>query len=160
MNAVNRNSARRMRSVALAGIPLALMLGQAAPLAARTLAGGIDTEKSPEGTSFMSGGVGREERQKMIKMAQGYDLKLAFADRRGEYLSDVKVTVDDDQGKQVLSTTTAGPWLFAELPQGKYNVKASFGDRTEEIKDLEISKGRLASRLIHWDRANQQISKS
>jgi hypothetical protein len=144
--------------VALAGIPLALMLGQAAPLAARTLAAGIDTEKSPEGTSFMSGGVGLEERQKMIKMAQGYDLKLAFADRRGEYLSDVKVTVDDGQGKQVLSTTTAGPWLYAELPQGKYDVKASFGDRTEEIKDLEISKGRLASRLIHWDRADQQIS--
>jgi hypothetical protein len=57
-----------------------------------------------------------------------------------------------------LRTTTAGPWLYVELPQGKYDVKASFGDRTKEIKDLEISQGRPVSRLLHWESTAQQIS--
>ncbi len=153
-----QSSAKRIRSAAFAGVPLALMLAQPAALSARTLISGIDTATSPEGTAFMSGGVGMEERQKMIAMARGYDLKLAFADRRGEFLSDVQVTIDDKDGKQVLSTTTKGPWLYAELPQGKYDIKASFDGRSEEIKDLEIAKGRPVSRTLNWDRADQQIT--
>jgi hypothetical protein len=152
------NSAKKARVVSLAGLPLALLLAQPLPLCAQSISSGIDTEKSPEGTAFMSGGVGQEERARMLKMAQGYDLKLEFADRHGGYLSDVKVTVDDQHGKQILRTTTAGPWLYVELPQGKYDVKASFGDRTNEIKDLEISQGRPVSRLLHWESTAQQIS--
>ena len=158
MKTYSNISTKQVRLVTLAAVPLALLLAQPLPLSARTLASGIDAEKSPEGTSFMSGGIGLEERQKMNEMAQPYDLKLAFADRRGEYLSDVKVTIDDEHGKQVLNTTTAGPWLYADLPQGKYDVKASFGDRTEEIKDLQITRGRLVNRVLHWENGAQQIT--
>lgn len=158
MKTFSKRSAKQIRAAAFAGVPLALLLAQAPPLAARNLASGIDTEKSSEGTSFMSGGVGLEERQKMIAMAKGYDLKLAFADRRGEYLSDVQVTINDADGKQVLNTTTAGPWLYAELPQGKYDVKASFDGRAEEIKGLAISAGRPVTRTLNWDRPAQQVS--
>lgn len=152
MNKLLVHSANKARVASLAGLPLALLLAQPLALSAQSISRGIDSEKSPEGAPFMSGGVGQEEREQMLKMAQGYDLKLEFADRRGNYLSDVKVTVDDQHGKEILSTTTAGPWLFADLPQGKYDVKASYGNRTEEIKNLEITQGRPVSRLFHWDR--------
>jgi len=158
MKTFSNISAKQVRLVTLAAVPLALVLAQSLPVSARTSASGIDAEKSPVGTSFMSGGIGLEERQKMMEMAQPYDLKLAFADRRGEYLSDVKVTIDDEHGKPVLNTTTAGPWLYADLPQGKYDVKASFGDRTEEIKDLQITRGRLVNRVLHWENGAQQIT--
>ena len=158
MNIFFVRSATKVRVASLAGVPLALVLAQPLALSAQSIFSGIDTEKSPEGTPYMSGGVGQEEREQMIKMAQGYDLKLEFADSRGNYLSDVKVTVDDQQGNEILRTTTAGPWLYADLPQGKYDVKASFGDRTEEIKGLEISQGRPVSRLLHWQQTTQQIS--
>ncbi len=108
-----------VRVLSLTAASLALLLAQPLPLWARTMPSGIDTGKSPEGARFMSGGVGLEERQQMLKMAPGYDLKLAFADRRGDYLSDVVVTVDDAHGKQVLSTTTAGPWLYISRPPGE-----------------------------------------
>ena len=86
-------------------------------------------------------------------------MKLALPlTRYGDYLSDVKVTVDDQHGKEILRTTTAGPWLYADLPQGKYDVKASFGNHSEEIKNLEISQGRPVSRLLHWERTAEQIS--
>jgi hypothetical protein len=153
-------SARRkvVRSLGFAGVPLALMLAQPLPLSARTTASGIDTGSSREGARFMSGGVGLEERQRMLEMAPGYDLKLSFADRLGHYLSDVNVTVSDEHGKQVLITTTKGPWLYIKLPQGKYDVKASYADRTEEIKNLEITNGQLLTRLLHWNSDTPQIS--
>jgi hypothetical protein len=158
MNIFFVKSTKKARVASLAGVPLVLVLAQPLALSAQSISSGIDTEKSPEGTPYMSGGVGQEERERMIKMAQGYNLKLEFADSRGNYLSDVNVTVDDQHGKEILRTTTAGPWLYAELPQGKYDVKASFGNRTEEIKDLDISEARPVSRLLRWDRAAQQIS--
>jgi hypothetical protein len=158
MNRYLNFSAKNSRVGFLAGVSLSLLLSQPLPLLARTSSSGIDAEKSPDGTPFMSGGVSVEERQQLQKMAQGYDLKLAFADRQGDYLSDIKVTVDDAHGKQILSTTTAGPWLYVKLPQGKYDVKASFDDRSEEIKDVDVSQGRLTSKLLHWDPAAQQIS--
>jgi len=143
--------AKKVRGVSLAGVSLALLLVRPLPVSARTISTSIDTEKSPQGILFMSGGVGREERQQMVKMAQGYDFKLAFADRNGNYLSAVKVSLYDELGREILRTTTAGPWLYVDLPGGKYDLKASFGNRTEEIKDVEISRGRLMSRLLHWD---------
>lgn len=158
MNNFLEISPRKFRSVSLAGVSLALLLARPLPLSARAISSGIDTEKSPQGTLFMSGGVGREEREQMLKMTQGYNLKLAFADRHGNYLSAVKVSLYDQLGREILSTTTAGPWLYVDLPGGKYDVKASFGNRTEEIKDVEISQGRLMSRLLHWDSTAQQIS--
>lgn len=149
---------RIFRSLALAGAPLALLLAQPLPLSARTTASGIETGSSPEGARFMSGGVGVEEREKMIEMAPGYDLKLSFADRQGHYLSDVDVTVSDEHGKQVLHTTTEGPWLYVALPQGKYEVKARFANRPEEIKNLQVTHGQLLTRLLHWNGSAQQIS--
>ena len=150
--------AKIARAASLTGMPLALLLVQPLPVSARTPTSGIATGETPQGAKFMSGGVGVEERRQMLKKAAGYDLDLSFADRRGDYLSDVNVAVSDEHGKQVLSTTTAGPWLYAALPPGKYDVKASFGNRTEEIKDVEVSQGRLMTRLLHWDTADQQIS--
>lgn len=146
------------RRFGLVGMPLAFLLTQPLPLSARTTANGIETGSSQQGARFMSGGVGVEERQQMLNMAPGYDLKLSFADHLGHYLSDVKVTVNDEYGKQVLNTTTAGPWLYVQLPRGKYDVTANYGDRTEEIKNLEITNGQLLTRLLHWNGNAQQIS--
>lgn len=151
--------AKVIRASSLTGVPLALMLAQPLPVSARTTpASGIAMGETAQGTKFMSGGVGVEERRQMLRKAAGYDLDLSFADGRGDYLSDVNVTVSDEHGKEVLSTTTAGPWLYVALPPGKYDVKASFGNRTEEIKNVEVSQGRLMTRLLHWDTADQQIS--
>ncbi|MGE5217646.1 MAG: carboxypeptidase-like regulatory domain-containing protein [Chloroflexota bacterium] len=151
--------AKIVRASFLTGMPLALVLAWPLPSFARTtMASGIDSGKTPQGAKFMSGGVGREERQQMLKMAPGYDLDLSFANRRGNYLSDVNVTISDEHGKEVLSTVTAGPWLYVALPAGKYDVRASYGNRTEEIKNVEVSKGHMMTRLLHWDTADQQVS--
>jgi hypothetical protein len=118
----------------------------------------IVSGKTPQGYAYMSGGVGSEERNQMEGQANRYDLKLSFADHAGEYLSDVRVAINDEHGKKIVNTTTAGPWFYINLPAGKYEIKATFDNRQEEIKDLRISEGPLATRLLHWDVADHQLS--
>jgi len=139
-------------------IPVALFLSQPLPLSAGEFMSGIVNGKTDQGYPFASGGVGTEERELMRKEAQGYDLDLGFADRTGDYLSDVNLTITDKHGNQVVDTTTAGPWFYIELPDGKYDVRASYDNQTEEIKNLEVSKNHLTTRLLHWELEGQKAS--
>lgn len=83
-------------------------------------------------------------------------MKEAFAAYSGAYLSDVRVVVNDAHGNEIINTTTAGPLFYAELPAGKYDVKAIFDNRTQESKNLQRDKGRRVSRLFRWNVADQR----
>jgi hypothetical protein len=143
---------------AILAIPVAVILSQPLPLSAGEFMRGIVNGKTDQGYPFASGGVGTEERELMRKEAQRYDLDLGFADRTGDYLSDVNLTITDKHGNQVVDTTTAGPWFYIELPDGKYDVRASYDNQTEEIKNLEVSKNHLTTRLLHWELGGQKAS--
>jgi hypothetical protein len=138
-------------ALGILALPLAVVLTQPTPSAARDFANGIVNSKTKQGYAFMSGGVGTEERNLMQRKAGAYDLDLSFANRRGQYLSDVKVIIDDQHGKQLVDTTTTGPLFYIELPPGKYDVKASFDDKTREIKDLNVAKNHSTKELLHWN---------
>jgi hypothetical protein len=155
LNGVDRTG----RVLGILGVLTALGLLQPTTLLARTQASGIINGKTEQGYPFMSGGVGIEERNLMLRDAHDYDLDLSFADNKGHYLSDVNVVITNDQGKQLVNTTSAGPWFYIELPDGKYDVKASFDNRTEEIKDLNLSKGHPLTRLLDWHAADEQTAK-
>ena len=143
---------------AIVGAAFALMIVQPLPLSAKTMTDGIHVGKSPQGYSYVSGGVGIEERNRILKHAHDYDLELSFADNAGHYLSDVDVTIRDKNGNSVVDTSTAGPLFFIDLPAGKYDVQANYDNKTEEIKNVPIAKGRLMTRLLHWNLAAQTIS--
>ncbi len=80
--------------------------------------------KSQPGISYMTGGVGLEEREAMKKEARNYNLWLEFAISAGNYLSGVKVRIKDAKGNVVLEEKSTGPWLLASLPEGKYLINA------------------------------------
>ena len=71
-----------------------------------------------------SGGVGLEERQ----AAPVEGTKLVFFVKSGSFLSDVNVTVTDMAGDQLVKTTSRGPWLILDLPDGRYSVRAELKD--------------------------------
>jgi len=79
--------------------------------------------KSQTGISYMTGGVGLEERAVMKKEAESYNLWLEFATKNGNYLSDVDVRIKDEKGAVVLEEKSTGPWFLASLPAGKYMVR-------------------------------------
>ena len=76
--------------------------------------------------SFVSGGVGEDERQEIQKLSPDYSLELLFATKGtpNEYLADIKVEIKDKNGKVVLDAISKGPFLLAKVPPGKYSISA------------------------------------
>ena len=148
----------RRCTLLLGGIPLAFLLSEPSPAFAEEPVNRIVWGTTQQGYPFMSGGVGIEERNRMMQDANQYDLELSFAAPSGDYLSDVRVVVNDQHGNEIINTITAGPLFYAKLPAGRYNVKAIFDNRTQE-QNLQIDKGRRIARIFHWNVADQRIGR-
>lgn len=114
-------------------------------------AAGIIKGKTKQGFSFMSGGVGADERQIMEESGKGYNLKLSFAEKSGKYLSGVELVIADEKGKEIVRTTVNGPWFYIQLPAGRYNVTATLAGAAKRIKDLDVPGKTRVFRLLHWD---------
>ena len=99
-------------------------------------ASGVKQEKQGDVT-FVSGGVGEEERAAMQAVQGQYNLHLTFAVKgSGEYASAVKVKIEDAKGRVFLDTVTDGPKLFAQLKPGQYRVTA---DRDGHVLTEEVA---------------------
>ena len=101
------------------------------------------------GITYMSGGIGEEEQETLNELGQTYDLKLIFADTTGHYLSDVVVEITDERGHQVLAAVSRGPWFFANLPTGRYHVRATnLGSARERV--IQVSPRHQARLAFSW----------
>jgi hypothetical protein len=75
--------------------------------------------------SYVTGGIGLDEFAAIKAAEKDFALSLLFTqNKRGEYLSDVKVSIKDKAGKTVLEAVSDGPMLLARLPAGVYKVSA------------------------------------
>src|SRR5262249_51842776 len=88
--------------------------------------------KTENGIPYMSGGIGKAELEALRVLGQGDDLKLVFATREGNYLSDVAVVIKDSNGNHVLAAVAEGPWFYTNLPAGKYLISAAFQGATRQ----------------------------
>jgi hypothetical protein len=103
-----------------------------------------------EGFAYMTGGVGTDEREIMRSWEEDYNVKLAFAEMSGVYLSDVELWIEKD-GREMVHATSNGPWFYIKLPPGEYTVEANYEDETKQIKNLQVAEGHRVTRLVHWD---------
>jgi len=110
------------------------------PLASSAGTSPFITEGKSNGVIYASGGVGKDERIAMDGMAKNYNVKMVFAEAPRDYVSGVKVKIEDHSGKVLLETTSSGPWFFANLPQGDYRLIASFHNH-QEMKNLNVASG-------------------
>ncbi|OQW69767.1 MAG: hypothetical protein BVN35_18770 [Proteobacteria bacterium ST_bin11] len=82
-------------------------------------------EQSQGDVSFISGGIGSEERAALKKVRNDYNLSLLFAQQgSGKYVSDVAVRIADGKRHNVLDSISQGPIIFAKLKPGHYRVSA------------------------------------
>ncbi|WP_041656190.1 carboxypeptidase-like regulatory domain-containing protein [Azoarcus sp. KH32C] len=126
-----------------------LILAVALPIqTARADEGPLPTQ-TYEGISFVTGGVGLEERDQINRIGRDYNLKLLFAERSGDYLGNVKVVVAKPAGKTVLEATADGPVLLARLPQGNYRVTVS-ADGKEQVRTAQVPAHGQASMIFRW----------
>jgi hypothetical protein len=81
---------------------------------------------------WVSGGVGTDEREEMVRALPDHNLKLlTAAEKSGAFLSAVQTVVRNAGGRAVLETSLDGPWLLSRLPPGRYELVATYGGRSQ-----------------------------
>ena len=115
----------------------------------------ITEGKTEQGFAFLSGGVSSDEREVMEQKGKAYNVKLSFAEKRGPYLSDIKLEIRGPKGAEIISTTTNRPWFFIQLPAGTYAVRAGFKGQIKEIRNLTVSKDKAVRQTFVWDLGEQ-----
>jgi hypothetical protein len=97
-----------------------------------------------------SGGIGVEERAALEAERARYNLRLAFAESDGGYVSDVHVRLVGADGRTVHEGESEGPFLFAHLPPGRYRLEAEYGSITQ-VRTLEVGATQAAPLVhLHW----------
>lgn len=111
---------------------LGVALAQAVLAAGGAYASETEPAPAPEirfegDIAYVSGGVGRDERQAMHAMAGRFNVRLNLVSAKGgEALSDVDVSIVDEQGRLRLRLRTMGPLLYLKLPTGHYQLNAAY----------------------------------
>lgn len=109
--------------------------------------------QTQNGVTYMCGGIGEDESTYMRQTAaRDYDLMMTFAEKSGNYVADVAVSIKDARGKTILETTCDGPILLVDLPKnGGYRIHAEASgqalDRTVLVKG---GKGQVRQLTFAW----------
>jgi hypothetical protein len=110
----------------------------------------IDKIQTMSGGQVLSGGVGENARRELAQQAHGHELKLVFASTpSGSYLAEVPVTILDQSGRKIVDQVSQGPWMFVDIPSGKYTVKAVVGDQTRS-RVVSVHEGSQKTVHFRW----------
>ncbi|KAG0164274.1 hypothetical protein DFQ30_010204 [Apophysomyces sp. BC1015] len=113
--------------------------------------GGLPPVSTQGGVSYTSGGVGLDESQALRREAPHWPLALQFTGPRGEYLSDVHLTITKAGGGQsVLDASSHGPYMLVKLAPGRYWVRAQY---KEAVQTKSIKLKRHASLVFRWSQS-------
>ena len=97
-----------------------------------SVAQAVQQATTPQGRAYMSGGASDDERQEMQVHHDRYSLWVMTAARKsGAYLANVRVCITDANKVVVFDGELDGPWLFIDLPLGRYTVEATHGKETQ-----------------------------
>lgn len=102
------------------------------------------------GATFMCGGVGEADQQRMKALAGQYDLMLTFAASSGAYLADVGVEIKDSKGGVALSARCDGPIMLVTLPRrGSWHITAQANGQAQQ-KTISAGAGQHAQASFVW----------
>lgn len=109
---------------------------------------------SATGVDYVSGGVGDDEQKLLQAQRRDYSLWLTTAVRgSGAHLAGVLVRIREaETGLLVLDHRMDGPWLFAKLPVGRYEIEAIRQELA--LGRIEIERG---STTIHPNDRHQML---
>jgi hypothetical protein len=118
----------------------------------------VDRGVSSKGIAFVSGGVGYSELQSLNDERKGYSFWLTTAAKgSGAYLAAVRVRIIESKTNlPVLDHTMDGPWLFASLPHGRYDIEASYSEAPGKAvqvikKPITIRAGDRRQMVLYFD---------
>lgn len=139
----------RMKRNAIGRTFAAIMLGTASLVSAAATTGDDAVVQTAGSMPYVSGGVGKDSIDKLTSLAGNFNLKLIFALKSGDYLSNVKVAITDARGKSLLDTTSDGPWFLTKLSPGNYQIAASYAGATEK-RTVAVGAEKLKTVDFRW----------
>ena len=114
-------------------------------------AAALPTEQHKGALKWMSGGIGKDQADAMRAIAPRYNVRLIMAQARkpsAAFLAAVPVTITDAKGRVLLNIKTDGPFLFLQLPPGRYSVKGEVAGQVLSRPFSVKSKGAQQIALI------------
>jgi len=100
--------------------------------------------------SWVTGGIGKEERADLQRLSPEFNVKLLFASSEGHFFGDALVEVLDASGAVLLTAEAEGPFMYVQLPAGDYSVNATAREVTKTAKLTATADGQ-AERRFFWD---------
>lgn len=127
----------------------AMLLGAASLVCAAATTSDDAVVQTAGSMPYVSGGVGAESIEKLTSLAGNFNLKLIFALKTGDYLSNIKVAIADARGKSLVDTTSDGPWFLTKLPPGNYQIAATYAGTTEK-RTVVVGMEKLKTVDFRW----------
>lgn len=84
-----------------------------------------------------NGGITIDERES----APTDGTRLEFFVAAGNYLADIAVSITDESGREIVNTTTDGPWLILSLNPGRYQVIARRRNGDTQSLVIDVAEG-------------------
>lgn len=107
---------------------------------------------SSDDVSYVTGGIGTDERTAIEASKADYNLYVLSASTSGEFVGDTRVVITRNhagEAEEVLSVES-GPLLYVRLPAGSYKLVASLGDVTKEQTFTVNAKGKPSTIRLVW----------
>jgi hypothetical protein len=101
------------------------------------------------GISYVSGGVGTASSDRLNSLAKDFNVKLVFALKSGDYVSNVDVKIADASGKTLVDAKSEGPFFLTRLPAGSFKVGATFEGKTES-RTIAVGAEKLRTIDFRW----------
>ena len=139
-------------TLAAAALATAGLLSIGPARAADATAANLPPEMTQGSVKYVSGGIGIDEEQAMQAEMSKFPLSLEFAERaspKDVHLAAIGVKIQDRAGKTELDTIADGPFLFVQLPPGKYQITADRDGKTE-TRDVTIAANKPERLFFEW----------
>jgi len=105
------------------------------------------------GIRYLTGGVGSESAASMRAVRSGYPVAISFVYREGkkhQFTSGVGAVIEHPDGAPVLEVVTEGPYLFVDLPPGRYRLRARSTLGQPQHREFQVTPGRRTEFTVVW----------
>ena len=133
------STSNRLRVWVLALSSVTIM-SAATPAFAATLENAYDavpTVQTGNGITFITGGIGDEERVAMENISGEYNLHITNLNHEGAFTDNMNIAIYDIKATK-LAEFNAGPMVYAKLPAGKYVVAATNENGEVRRKNIRV----------------------
>ncbi len=103
-----------------------------------------------ESVQYITGGIGNAEQNEMKASEKDYNLHMTFSAVKDQaFLSDVAVQIVDKDNKKIFDAPNTGPYLNVKLPDGKYELTATYKGETRKHA-FTLSNGGTEKAVLRW----------